>query len=368
LDHFRLIVPCGLDKPVTSISAQLGRPVATAEVAAPLAECLAEALGMELTRGATGCLSARAKPTDTGCKQPVAPGAAKPQTPRLPEWLRKPIPPAGVSKKVRDLLRRHRLSTVCQGARCPNRPECFGRGTAAFMILGDHCTRNCRFCAVEPGQPGPPRPDEPEAVARAAAEMGLTHVVITSVTRDDLPDGGSAQFARTVRQVRRLLPEATVEVLTPDFQGDPAAVERVCGAGPDVFNHNVETVPRLYAEVRPQARYRRSLEVLAWAKRLARDEGWPLLTKSGLMVGLGETDDEVARVMTDLRHVGCDLLTIGQYLQPTPRHLPVRRFVPPGQFDAWRDHALKLGFAAVAAAPHVRSSYHAESILPGRRG
>jgi len=391
LDHFRLIVPCGLDKPVTSIAAQLGRPVPAAEAAGPLAECIAEALGMELVwpapnKQCPGCHpqakleggSAGESAVEDRPHSRVPPEFAHPQarrrlegatptrTARLPEWFKKPIPSAGASRKVRRLLRRHGLATVCEEARCPNRPDCFGRGTATFMILGDRCTRNCRFCAVDHGQPAQPRPDEPEAVARAAAGMGLSHVVITSVTRDDLPDGGSAQFARTVRQVRRHLPTATVEVLTPDFQGDPAAVERVCGAGPDVFNHNIETAARLYPAVRPRARYARSLEVLACAKRLARDDGSNLLTKSGLMVGLGETDEEVRQVLADLRRAGCDLLTIGQYLQPSPRHLPVARFVPPSQFDAWRDHALKLGFLAVAAAPHVRSSYRAESFVPNR--
>ncbi len=378
LDHFSLIVPCGADTPVTSISAVLGRHVDTAEVAAPLAECIADALGMRFERGAPDkpaplgalfpCPAAWAKVKNRTSKQRLVRGTRPVGTGprRLPEWLKRPIPPAGASARVREVLQRHRLATVCQGAHCPNRPECFGRGVATFMILGDRCTRNCRFCAVETDTPLPVRPDEPQAVAAAAAELGLTHVVITSVTRDDLSDGGAGQFARTIRHVRRRLPGATIEVLTPDFQGDHAAIDRVCAAGPDVFNHNVETVPRLYPDVRPQARYRRSLDVLAWARRIVRDEDWPVLTKSGLMVGLGETGREVRAVMRDLRGAEVSLLTIGQYLQPSDRHIGVREFIPPERFDAWRDFGLGIGFTAVAAAPHVRSSYNAESILPPR--
>jgi len=280
---------------------------------------------------------------------------------RLPRWLRRPIPAGGRAAAVRRVLDELNLTTVCHSARCPNRAECFARGTATFMILGDVCTRNCRFCAVASGQPAPPRPDEPDAVAEAADRMGLRHVVVTSVTRDDLPDGGADHFARTIGAVRRRLPQAAVEVLTPDFLGSPAAVDTVLAAGPDVFNHNVETVPRLYPAARPGADYRRSLGVLA------RASAWSgtgrLHTKSGLMLGLGERDDEIRATLGDLRAAGCEILTLGQYLAPSAEHLPVGRFVRPEAFAAWQAEAKAMGFAAVAAGPFVRSSYGAENVL-----
>jgi len=248
---------------------------------------------------------------------------------RLPEWLRRSLP-AGAGA-VRRLIGREGLSTVCLHARCPNAAECFSRGTLTFMILGDRCTRSCRFCAVAAdGPPAPVDPDEPQRVADAAGRLGLRHVVITSVTRDDLLDGGAGQFANVVRAVRDVLPRATVEILTPDFQGDPASIDAAVAAGPDVFNHNVETVPRLYGAVRPQADYRRSLAVLARAGR--HRPGRPLI-KSGLMVGMGERPGEIAEILRDLRSAGCDILTIGQYLAPSPEHHPVARFVPPEEFE-----------------------------------
>lgn len=258
------------------------------------------------------------------------------------------------------------LQTVCRSARCPNRTECFHRGTATFMILGKTCTRNCRFCAVPNGTPAPPRLDEPAAVAQAAASLDLRHVVITSVTRDDLPDGGARHFAKTIAAVRHLSPHAIVEVLVPDFQGDPPAVETVLFARPDVFNHNVETVPRIYPSVRPRASYPRTLSVLSRACcRAGEDETKPLV-KSGIMLGLGESDAEVRQVLTDLRDVGVDMLTIGQYLSPSPDHAPVARFVSPQEFTAWESTARHMGFAAVAAGPYVRSSYKAETLFrPG---
>ncbi len=279
---------------------------------------------------------------------------------RFPSWLRLRIGPAGRSGEVRQLMSCLGLETVCSGANCPNISECFGRGTAAFMILGATCTRSCRFCAVPTGKPAPLRDDEPEAVADASGRLGLKHVVITSVTRDDLGDGGAEHFARTILAVRNRLPKTTIEVLTPDFQGDRAAIDTVLTAGPDVFNHNIETVPRLYRLVRPQAQYKRSLDVLAYAKRRASEVGMELLTKSGMMVGLGEMRDEVRGAMRDLRDVGCDILTMGQYLAPSPEHAPIARFVEPSEFDAMRAEALGMGFLAVAAGPLVRSSYRAE--------
>jgi lipoic acid synthetase len=258
---------------------------------------------------------------------------------------------------VRGLLGRLRLHTVCQSAHCPNLCECFASGTATFLILGNVCTRHCRFCAVAAGEPQPLEADEPDRVAQAAATLGLRHVVVTSVTRDDLPDGGSGQFAATIAAIHAAC-EATVEVLTPDFQGRADLVARVLAAGPEVFNHNVETVPRLYPAVRPEADYRRSLDVL----RLAHEHGGPL-TKSGLMLGLGETRAEVLAVLRDLRAAGCEALTLGQYLRPSAGHLPVDRFVTPSEFGRYERDATELGFLGVAAGPFVRSSYHAEGLL-----
>ncbi len=263
-------------------------------------------------------------------------------------------------RPVRELLRELGLHTVCQSAHCPNACECFARGTATFLILGSVCSRSCAFCAVTRGLPAPPDPDEPRRVAEAAARLGLSHVVVTSVTRDDLPDGGSGHFAATIAAIRAAC-TAAVEVLTPDFQGSEPCIRRVLEARPDVFNHNVETVPRLYPRVRPQAAYERSIEVL----RLAAEAGEGAATKSGLMVGLGESHDEVLAVMRDLRDAGCQALTVGQYLRPSPEHLPVERFVPPEEFDTYQHEAEALGFAAVAAGPFVRSSYHADALAAG---
>ena len=291
---------------------------------------------------------------------------------RFPAWLRKRVPSGEQAAHVRNLLAELHLETVCSGAHCPNLPECFARGTATFLILGDTCTRSCRFCAIPSRPPGPLRPEEPDAVAEACERLGLRHVVITSVTRDDLADGGAAHFARTIRAVRARLPETVIEVLTPDFLGLTSAIDTVLDAGPDIFNHNVETVSRLYPHVRPEADYRRSLDVLAYAKRRAesgRAAGkGPLHTKSGLMVGLGETADEVRAVLGDLRGAGCDIVTIGQYLAPSAGHVPVARFVEPAEFAAYEVEARGFGFAAVAAGPFVRSSYQAESVFQGRRG
>ncbi len=281
---------------------------------------------------------------------------------RLPAWLRREGMHHEAVTRLRAALRVHRLHTVCESARCPNLHECFHRGTATFMILGNVCTRGCGFCAVPKGSPGKGGfgldREEPANVARMAARMGLRHVVITSVNRDDLPDGGAAHFAETVRCVRAAVPEARVEVLTPDFCGDLEAAERVLEAGPDVFNHNVETAPRLYRRVRPQADYARSLRLLAFAKQ--RRPG--VVTKSGLMVGLGETAAEVKAVLADLRGAGVDVVTIGQYLQPTLRNLPVAEYVPPERFAAYRDYGLSIGFREVFSGPLVRSSYMAERV------
>ena len=278
--------------------------------------------------------------------------------PRLPAWLRKPETAFVALHEIKRELRRLELHTVCESARCPNIHECFRRGTATFMILGDRCTRGCGFCAVPKARhPAPPDPNEPAHVAQMARAMNLRHVVVTSVNRDDLPDGGAGHFAETIRAIRAALPAATIEVLTPDFLGDLDAVTTVLEARPDVFNHNVETVPRLYPRVRPQARYERSLAVLEFA---ARNGG--TLVKSGLMVGLGERCEEVEEVLRDLRRCGVSIVTIGQYLQPTRRNLPVAEYVPPERFEAYRETGLRLGFRAVFSGPFVRSSYMAELV------
>lgn len=291
------------------------------------------------------------------------PSAAEAPVPRrrLPPWLKRPLPQPGMmftDSVIRDL----KLETVCESAKCPNRTECWSQKTATFMILGNVCTRPCGFCSVPKGKTEALEADEPERVAEAAERLGLKYVVITSVTRDDLPDGGADHFYRSVLAVRERT-GATVEVLTPDFLGNHAAIDRVIEARPEVFNHNTETVPRLYHRVRRNADYQRTLDLLARVKQRAPD----MQTKSGLMLGLGETIDELFEVLADLRGVGCDLLTLGQYLQPSPAHLPVERFVPPEEFDEIGERARKLGFALVASGPFVRSSYHAGEMAEAAR-
>jgi lipoic acid synthetase len=259
--------------------------------------------------------------------------------------------------EIQRLLRRAGLHSVCEAARCPNRSECWAQGHVTFMLLGSTCTRACRFCAVATGRPpGGPDPEEPAQVAGAAARLGLAHVVLTSVNRDDLPDGGAGHFAAVVEAIRARRPETSVEVLTPDFQGDLRAVGTVCASRPDVYNHNVETIPRLYRRVRPGARFERSLAVLAEARRWRPDA----VVKSGLMVGLGEEFEEVVVVLQSLREAGVDSLTVGQYLRPTRDHLPVERYWEPAEFDELGDRARALGFPRVACGPLIRSSYQAE--------
>jgi len=281
---------------------------------------------------------------------------------RRPSWLKKRIPAGGGSSRVREVLEGLRLNTVCRSALCPNSSECFNEGTATFLVMGPDCTRSCRFCAVGKREPAPLDPGEPLRVAEAAKSLGLRHVVVTSVTRDDLEDGGAAHFAATIRAIRAVS-DAAVEVLVSDFGGRRESVAEVVAAGPDVFNHNVETVPRLYREVRPEADYSRSLDVLRWAGELSPG----IATKSGLILGLGETLDEVREVFGDLRAAGVRMVTAGQYLQPSREHLPVRRFVPPGEFEALRECALAMGFDAAFSAPFVRSSYHAAEVFAAGR-
>lgn len=279
--------------------------------------------------------------------------------PALPAWIRERKVKLSGLHELKKLMRTRGLHTVCEEARCPNRSECFERKTATFLVAGDVCTRACGFCNVTSGRPAPLDPEEPANVARAVAEMGLEHVVITSVDRDDLPDGGAAHWARVVGAVRALEPRRTVEVLTPDFQGDAAAIDLVADARPDVFNHNVETVPRLYPTVRPKAVFERSVALL----RRVKERRPETVAKSGLMLGLGEEDGEVLEVFRALRAAGVDVVTVGQYLRPAAWNLPVVSYAPPERFEALREAGEAMGFSYVFAGPFVRSSYRAEEAL-----
>ncbi|MBI5387343.1 MAG: lipoyl synthase [Verrucomicrobia bacterium] len=277
--------------------------------------------------------------------------------PRLPEWLRLRLPTTDTFARTKNLLDGLRLHTVCESAQCPNHWECWSKGTATFMIGGDRCTRACGFCAVATAKPLPLDPEEPARVAEAARRMNLRHVVITGVARDDLKDGGADHFRRTVEAVRAAAAGIVIEILVPDFNDRDEAIETALASNPDIFNHNLETVRRLTPEVRSRATYDRSLSVL---RKVKAKRGNAIFTKSGLMLGLGETEEEVRTAMADLRSVGCDILTLGQYLQPSTRHLPVREFVTPEQFAAYGAAARRAGFLHVASGPMVRSSYHAE--------
>ena len=281
--------------------------------------------------------------------------------PARPEWLRRSAADPVVLAKMKQLVDGLQLHTVCQSAHCPNQGECFARGVATFMILGSVCTRSCTFCAVGNGRPVAPDASEPGHIVEAIKKLGLRYVVITSVTRDDLPDGGAYQFAKVVVAIRSYDPGITAEVLIPDFQGSTSALAVVVVSRPAIINHNLETVPRLYPRVRPQAGYERSLQFLKQIKSIERE----LLTKSGLMLGLGENRAEVIRVMEDLRGVDCDFLTIGQYLRPSLKHHQVVRFVPPQEFEEYKDIAVKMGFRGVASAPYVRSSFQADKMFQG---
>ncbi len=282
---------------------------------------------------------------------------AAPPRPRLPQWLRTRLPTTDSFAHTRALLDELKLHTVCESARCPNHWECWSKGTATFMIAGDRCTRACRFCAVTTAKPFALEADEPARVAEATRRLRLRHVVITAVARDDLPDGGADHFRRTIEAVRHLNPATVVEVLTPDFNARETALDAVLAARPHIFNHNLETVRRLTPAVRSRATYDRSLTVLRLVKAKAGDA---LYTKSGLMLGLGETGEELFTALGDLRDVGCDILTLGQYLQPTLKHLPVAEYVAPEKFDRYGERARGLGFLHVASGPRVRSSYHAD--------
>jgi lipoic acid synthetase len=277
---------------------------------------------------------------------------------RLPKWAKRKIGSPGAIHRMKEILRQEGLHTVCEEARCPNIGECFSKPTATFMIMGDVCTRNCGFCDVTPGIPKLLDPEEPLKLARVSRELGLRHVVVTSVTRDDLHDGGAGHFGATVRELRRAIPDASIEILTPDFKGDVAFLIPIAKEPPDIFNHNIETVPRLYPVVRPQASYERSIHILKAMKALKPD----VLTKSGIMLGLGERREEVIDAMDDLRSVGCDILTIGQYLRPSRENLPVFEYIDEGVFVEYGDIAREKGFLYVASAPLVRSSFNAEEV------
>lgn len=332
LDGFELIIPCGMPgQEITSLEKELGAPQDFSRVKDRFTHHFKKIFGYREV-----------------------------QTQSRPGWLTMPPPRQDNLEKMQAFLNKKNLGTVCQSAHCPNMGECFSKGTATFMILGRYCTRRCRFCAVEKGTPLAPDPQEPERVAKAVRELGLQYAVVTSVTRDDLQDGGADQFVATVGMIRNFSQNSRVEILVPDFQGNREAIERVCAAGPDMFNHNLETVARLYRLVRPQAGYRRSLDVLSYAA------GYGLPVKSGLMLGLGESRDEVKGALEDLRKAGCQHLTLGQYLAPSRKHLPVSRYVPPEEFEEWGSIAGAMGFKGVASGPLVRSSYRAEDFYAAR--
>ena len=376
MDFFAHMNPCGIpDRPVTSLTELLGRPVSIEETVERLVPAFAETFGYRrretqlgaFVRGqgrprrfevdrlaADGCFS-----PDRFRSVPVLINRRLPGEPERPEWMRVRARQGSAYRGMGEMMRELGLNTVCEEAGCPNIYECWGQGTATVMILGDVCTRACGFCNVTTGRPGGLDWDEPGRVAEAAARMGLRHMVITSVNRDDLPDGGSQVFAQTVSEVRRRVPGCDVEVLIPDFKGSAEDLERVMAAGPAVLNHNTETVLRLQREVRTAANYGRSLTLLARAKWL-RPQG---VVKSGLIAGMGETREEILGALADLRAVGADVATIGQYLRPTPRHRPVHRYVHPDEFAEYAAYGRRLGLAHVESGPLVRSSYHAQDSL-----
>jgi lipoic acid synthetase len=328
LSLFNCIIPCGHEGEImTSMKKEIGAPIDK----------------LEVKRNFIREFSKRFRNEDTDIG-------------RHPDWLHLPFPQTALTEKTAQILSDMRLSTVCESAICPNIGECFGRGTAAFLILGNRCTRRCRFCAIDKAIPEPLDMEEPGRLALAVQKLNLAYVVITSVTRDDLPDGGAGQFARTIGEIRSLCPGTRIEILVPDFKGDPDLIQMVCDARPDMFNHNIETVPRLYETVRPQASFQRSLKVLS----LASESNLPV--KSGMMLGLGETSSEVESTLVELMKNGCRYLTLGQYLAPSPDHIPVARYVQPHEFEEWARKAEGMGFKDVAAGPFVRSSYRADQM------
>jgi lipoic acid synthetase len=363
LTHFEWINPCGLtDIGVTSLEKELGVKSSMKDVRKSLGKHLEKIFRLNMERitkkKLASLLSAKVSVEGSSLSESKSMPMLKNKQ-RKPPWLKRSLPTGRTYEKIRDVLKSGRLHTVCQEAKCPNLWECFSNKTATFLILGDRCTRNCGFCAVEHGPKGPPDPDEPARVAEAVRQMNLAYVVITSVTRDDLPDGGSAHFVQTIQHIRHKTPDTRIEVLIPDFQGDKAALDTVLNAHPDVINHNMETVKTLYSFVRPQADYDRSLYVIRYMACSAPHT--PI--KSGLMLGLGETRNELIETFENLVEAGCRMLTMGQYLQPSKSHLDVIRYVPPSEFNELKDIALRTGFGQVASAPFVRSSYHAKEMF-----
>lgn len=352
LSYFEAIVPCGIEAvEMTSLCRELRTEVPLERVRERLLSEFAEVFGASLQGDFRGATPRRARRYASRVSA-AEPGVSEA---RKPPWLRARAPVGEGYFRTRRILGDLGLSTVCEEAMCPNVGECWGHATATFLLMGEVCTRSCGFCAVKHGAPERLDPDEPRRVAEAAARLGLKHVVVTSVNRDDLPDGGAGHFAATARALKERVPDCTVEVLIPDFQGDEQALATVVASPIDVLDHNIETVPSLYPRVRPGARYERSLGVLQTARRMKPE----LRVKSGVMVGLGETRDELYQVFAELARAGCDILTVGQYLRPTRDHLPVARFVPPEEFEEYRRVALGLGFRHVESGPLVRSSYHA---------
>lgn len=277
---------------------------------------------------------------------------------RLPEYLKRPIIDTEKTRTVRRILKTNCLNTVCENARCPNKNECYTKNTATFLIMGNVCTRNCRYCNIGCAKPDPLDMDEPMHVAQAVKELGLKYSVITSVTRDDLPDGGAEHFAKCIDKIRKLVPDVKIEILTPDFKGEHSALDRIISAHPDVFNHNIETVKELFKTARPQAIYNRSLDVLKYIK-----ENSDIITKSGMMIGLGETFEQIEETLTDLKKAGCDILTIGQYIQPSKEHLPVAEYYKPEDYETLKTLAQKIGFKHYQIGPLVRSSYRAAELI-----
>ncbi|QTA78870.1 Lipoyl synthase (lipoate synthase) [Desulfonema limicola] len=345
LEPFSWINPCGLHNiGITSMKKELGKEIPIKQVREVMKQHISDFLKQKLVKADLNQIK---ESLNSASSHTAKPG-----------WLKRKLPDAPEYEQVCSLIRKGGLHTVCQEAKCPNQFECFSKKTATFMIMGSKCTRNCRFCNIETGPDEMPDPQEPFKIAEAVEKMELHYVVITSVTRDDLPDGGAGYFARTISEIRKRIPEALIEVLIPDFQGDYEALKTVLDAKPNVLNHNIETVPGLYKIVRPQAVYKQSLELIKRVKEYSPD----IPAKSGLMLGLGETDEQIYQTLEDLFNCGCSMLTMGQYLQPSKQHLCVKRFVRPEEFDSWKKTALKIGFAEVASGPFVRSSYHAKDM------
>jgi lipoic acid synthetase len=360
LEPFSWINSCGLGKvEITTLENELSEEVSVASIRSIVKQQIEDVLKVKLFERDVAMLNALEIGKGSS-KNKAASLKDKPKKicKQKPRWLKRSLPKGPEYERVKSLIRSNRLNTVCQKAKCPNQFECFSKQTATFLILGDRCTRTCKFCSIDSGPSCPPDPNEPDRVANAAKTMNLDYVVVTSVTRDDVPDGGAGLFAQTIKKIKARLPGALVEVLIPDFMGNTDLLQTVLNARPDVLNHNIETAKRLYSEVRSGADYQRSLKILETASRGTI----PVLTKSGMMLGLGETPVEIEQTILDLYNSGCRALTLGQYLQPSKAHYPVQRFVRPDEFDMWCEKAKQIGFVDVASGPFVRSSYHAKDM------